>query len=45
MSGYADAAQRRALAAEDIAFIAKPFAMADLTRTVAKLLSDARNPG
>jgi two-component system cell cycle sensor histidine kinase/response regulator CckA len=34
MSGYADATQRRALAAEDIAFLPKPFAMADLTAAV-----------
>ncbi len=37
MSGYADAEQRRALAGEDIAFLAKPFAMADLTGAVGKL--------
>jgi two-component system cell cycle sensor histidine kinase/response regulator CckA len=30
VSGYADAAQRKALARDDIAFLAKPFAMADL---------------
>ncbi len=37
MSGYADAEQRRALASEDITFLAKPFAMAELTGAVAKL--------
>jgi two-component system cell cycle sensor histidine kinase/response regulator CckA len=39
MSGYADAAQRRALAAEDIAFLPKPFSMADLTREVLGMLA------
>ena len=34
ISGYADAVQRQALAAEDIAFLPKPFSMADLTRVV-----------
>jgi two-component system cell cycle sensor histidine kinase/response regulator CckA len=34
MSGYADAAQRQALAAQDIAFLAKPFAMARLVELV-----------
>jgi two-component system cell cycle sensor histidine kinase/response regulator CckA len=34
MSGYADAAQRRALEAEGIAFLAKPFAMARLVELV-----------
>ena len=38
ISGYADAAQRRALAAEDIAFLAKPFAMAGLVEGVGVLL-------
>jgi two-component system cell cycle sensor histidine kinase/response regulator CckA len=32
ISGYADAAQRTQLAQEDIWFLAKPFAMADLVR-------------
>jgi two-component system cell cycle sensor histidine kinase/response regulator CckA len=48
ISGYADATQRRALEAEDIAFLAKPFAMADLTRMVASMVAsmvgDARIP-
>ncbi len=30
MSGYADAAQRQALAARDIGFLAKPFTMGEL---------------
>ncbi len=38
ISGYADAEQRRSLAVEDIAFLAKPFAMAELSGTVARLL-------
>ncbi len=41
MSGYADAGQRRALAAEDIAFVPKPFAMAELTRAVRAALAAA----
>jgi two-component system cell cycle sensor histidine kinase/response regulator CckA len=45
ISGYADSTQRRALEAEDIAFLAKPFAMADLTRAVARVLSSGQNPG
>jgi two-component system cell cycle sensor histidine kinase/response regulator CckA len=41
ISGYADAAQRQALAAEDIAFLPKPFSMAELTRVVlASLVSE-----
>jgi two-component system cell cycle sensor histidine kinase/response regulator CckA len=32
ISGYADAEQRKALAKEDISFLAKPFAMAELVR-------------
>jgi two-component system cell cycle sensor histidine kinase/response regulator CckA len=32
ISGYADAAQRKQLAREDICFLAKPFAMSDLVR-------------
>ena len=38
ISGYADAGQRRALAGEDIAFLAKPFAMGELSGVVARLL-------
>ena len=38
ISGYADAEQRRALAAEDIQFLPKPFSMAELTRAVAGVL-------
>jgi two-component system cell cycle sensor histidine kinase/response regulator CckA len=38
ISGYADAEQRRSLAGEDIAFLAKPFAMAELSGTIARLL-------
>jgi two-component system cell cycle sensor histidine kinase/response regulator CckA len=34
MSGYADAAQRQALADSDIRFLAKPFAMLDLVEAV-----------
>jgi two-component system cell cycle sensor histidine kinase/response regulator CckA len=34
ISGYADARQRRELAKEDIAFLPKPFAMAELTAVV-----------
>ncbi len=34
ISGYADAAQRQALLAEQVKFLAKPFAMADLVRQV-----------
>jgi two-component system cell cycle sensor histidine kinase/response regulator CckA len=34
ISGYADAAQRQALLAERVKFLAKPFAMADLVRQV-----------
>jgi two-component system cell cycle sensor histidine kinase/response regulator CckA len=34
MSGYADAAQRHAMAASDIRFLAKPFAMLDLVEAV-----------
>jgi two-component system cell cycle sensor histidine kinase/response regulator CckA len=41
ISGYADAAQRQALMAEDIAFLPKPFAMADLTRAVRRALDGA----
>jgi two-component system cell cycle sensor histidine kinase/response regulator CckA len=41
ISGYADAEQRRALAAEDIAFLPKPFSMADLTGAVRKALERA----
>jgi two-component system cell cycle sensor histidine kinase/response regulator CckA len=38
MSGYADAAQRRALAESDIRFLAKPFAMLDLVEAVGQTL-------
>jgi two-component system cell cycle sensor histidine kinase/response regulator CckA len=34
MSGYADSAQRQALAESDIRFLAKPFAMLDLVEAV-----------
>jgi two-component system cell cycle sensor histidine kinase/response regulator CckA len=48
MSGYADARQRRELAKEDIAFLPKPFAMAELTAVVqaafASALTRARVP-
>jgi two-component system cell cycle sensor histidine kinase/response regulator CckA len=40
ISGYADAEQRRALAGEDIAFLAKPFRMAALTGAVGRLLAE-----
>jgi two-component system cell cycle sensor histidine kinase/response regulator CckA len=39
MSGYADAAQRDALAREDILFLAKPFAMADLVQLTHRAIS------
>jgi two-component system cell cycle sensor histidine kinase/response regulator CckA len=41
MSGYADATLRRALASADIAFLAKPFGMADLTRALGALVDRA----
>jgi two-component system cell cycle sensor histidine kinase/response regulator CckA len=44
VSGYADAVQRRALAAEDIAFLAKPFGMAQLVETVNLALSRTPAP-
>jgi len=39
MSGYADAAQRQALAAADIRFLAKPFTMAALTSAASALVA------
>lgn len=41
ISGHADAGQRRALAAEDIAFLPKPFKMSDLTGAVRTALAPA----
>jgi two-component system cell cycle sensor histidine kinase/response regulator CckA len=38
MSGYADAALRDSLQADDICFIAKPFSMADLARIACTLV-------
>ncbi len=37
MSGYADASLRKTLASADIRFMAKPFAMSDLTRTLTEI--------
>jgi two-component system cell cycle sensor histidine kinase/response regulator CckA len=39
MSGYADAALRESLAAADILFLAKPFAMAELARLVGDVMA------
>jgi two-component system cell cycle sensor histidine kinase/response regulator CckA len=39
ISGYADAAQRQALAREDICFLAKPFAMAELVLLAAQAVA------
>jgi two-component system cell cycle sensor histidine kinase/response regulator CckA len=41
MSGYADAPLREALAADDIVFLPKPFAMADLTAALGRLVAPA----
>jgi two-component system cell cycle sensor histidine kinase/response regulator CckA len=41
ISGYADARQRRELAKEDIAFLPKPFAMAELTAVVQAAFASA----
>lgn len=41
MSGYADAALRRSLTADDISFLPKPFAMSELTAALAGLLKHA----
>jgi two-component system cell cycle sensor histidine kinase/response regulator CckA len=43
ISGYADAGLRQALAASDIVFLAKPFAMAELARVLGSLPSDSRH--
>ncbi len=42
MSGYADATLRQALQAEDILYLGKPFAMADLKSALGKMLADDR---
>jgi two-component system cell cycle sensor histidine kinase/response regulator CckA len=44
ISGYADARQRRELAKEDIAFLPKPFAMAELTAAVQAAFATAAAP-
>jgi two-component system, cell cycle sensor histidine kinase and response regulator CckA len=44
ISGYADAGQRQALAAEDIAFLSKPFSMTDLTQAVDRVLAQVPAP-
>lgn len=44
ISGYADAAQRAALEAEDISFLAKPFAPADIVPAVESLAGDSHTP-
>ena len=41
MSGYADATLRKSLASADIRFMAKPFAMTDLTRTLTEISAAA----
>jgi two-component system cell cycle sensor histidine kinase/response regulator CckA len=41
MSGYADAALRDSLQADDICFLAKPFSMAELTKTACALAPGA----
>jgi two-component system cell cycle sensor histidine kinase/response regulator CckA len=41
MSGYADAALRDSLQADDICFLAKPFSMAELTETACRLAPGA----
>ncbi len=40
MSGYVDAGLRESLTASDIRFLPKPFAMADLTRTLTDMLHE-----
>ncbi len=43
MSGYADSTLREALQAQDILYLGKPFAMAELKAKLGELLADNRS--